>query len=143
MALGQKKRALKYAQQANKALPKNLDTKSLLSFIQIWNNEYKNGLKTAADFWYNAVLFEEKNEMLPVLLFLLLAKKQYQSVYEYFTSAKGVELQLKERFKPLWYTLMYYMQEEHPNEYLRMGSELEETVQEIIAQVEQMAIEFA
>jgi len=35
------------------------------------------------------------------------------------------------------------MQDEHPNEYLRMGEELEETVQEIIAKVEQMRVDYA
>ena len=38
---------------------------------------------------------------------------------------------------------MYEMQDEHPNEYLRMGEELEETVQEIIAKVEQMRVDYA
>lgn len=38
--------------------------------------------------------------------------------------------------KPIWYALMYYMQDQYPNEYLRMGEELEETVKEIIDRVE-------
>jgi len=33
---------------------------------------------------------------------------------------------------------MYYLQDEYPNEYLRMGEELKETVEEIIAEVEEM-----
>jgi hypothetical protein len=35
------------------------------------------------------------------------------------------------------------MRDEHPIEYLRMGSELKETVEEIIAKIEQMAIDYA
>jgi DNA-binding transcriptional ArsR family regulator/nucleoside-triphosphatase THEP1 len=68
---------------------------------------------------------------------LALAKNQYQFLYDYFTSEKGVTLHTRERFTPVWYALMYYMQDEHPSEYLRMPPELEETVQEIIAKVEE------
>jgi len=35
------------------------------------------------------------------------------------------------------------MQDEYPNEYLRIGSELVETVKEIIVRVEQMRIDYA
>ena len=61
-------------------------------------------------------------------LFLLLAKNQYLFLYNYFTNPKAEALNLKEQLKPIWYALMYYMQDEYPNEYLRMGEELEETV---------------
>ena len=74
---------------------------------------------------------------------LLIAKNQYTFLYSYFNSPKAKEHRLKERLKPLWYALMYYMQDEYPNEYLRMGEELKETVEEIIAQVEQMRIDYA
>ena len=75
--------------------------------------------------------------------YLLLAKKQYPFLYDYFTSPQATEHKLKDKLKPIWYALMYYMQDQHPNEYLRMGEELEETVQEIIDKVEQMRIDYA
>jgi TPR repeat protein len=68
----------------------------------------------------------------------LLSRSHYPLLYQHFTSPEAEKLNLKDRLKPLWYALMYYMQEEHPNEYLRMGEELRETVQEIIAEVEEM-----
>lgn len=71
-------------------------------------------------------------------LLLLIAKKQYQFLHDYFTNPKAEKLNIKDQLKPIWYTLMYYMQDEYPNEYLRMGEELEETVKEIIEKVEQM-----
>ena len=71
-------------------------------------------------------------------LILLLAYNQYNFLYEYFTSERGLELQVKDRFKPIWYALMYYMQDKHPSEYLRMGGELKETVEEIKKTVEEI-----
>lgn len=74
------------------------------------------------------------------ILSLLLAKKQYHTVYNYF---QNEEWQLKDRFKPLYYATLHYLRDEYPTEYLRMGPELKETVEEIIADVEQMAIDYA
>ncbi|MCB9231430.1 MAG: hypothetical protein H6581_07200 [Bacteroidia bacterium] len=73
----------------------------------------------------------------------LLAKKEFSQLANFFTSPQGEALHLKDRFKPIWYALMYYMQDEYPNEYLKMGPELEETVKEIIAEVEKRAVDYA
>jgi hypothetical protein len=70
----------------------------------------------------------------------LLSKGQYDYLHSLFNEEGS---QLKDRFKPIWYALMYFMQDKYANEYLKMGEELRETVEEIIAKVEQMAIEYA
>ncbi|MCK5058890.1 MAG: ATP-binding protein [Candidatus Aminicenantes bacterium] len=64
---------------------------------------------------------------------LLMAKKQYSAALKIFNDS---HLDLKERFKPTYYALMYFMQQERPNEYKRMGGELRETVDEIIKIIE-------
>ncbi|GAB2593723.1 hypothetical protein [Spirosoma areae] len=71
---------------------------------------------------------------------LLLAKKQYHTAYNYFAQE---EWQLKDRFKPLYYATLYFLRDEYPTEYLRMGPELKETVDDILAEVAQMAIDYA
>lgn len=76
-------------------------------------------------------------------MILILAKEEYDFLYDYFTSEKGQEFQLKDRFKPLWYALMYYMQGRYPTEYLRMPPEIRETVEEVIARVEQMRKDYS
>jgi hypothetical protein len=43
----------------------------------------------------------------------------------------------------MWYALMHYLREEYPLEFLRMPPELGETVQEIIAKVEEYRKEYA
>ena len=60
-------------------------------------------------------------------LILLLAKKQYHSAYKLFQEFP----QLREQFKPIYYVVMRQLKDEYPKEYLKMGSELEETVLEI------------
>ncbi len=85
----------------------------------------------------------DHKEFINSYLYFLLIDKQYKTLYEYFNHPKAKALHLKDQFKPIWYALMYEMQEEYPNEYLRMGEELEETVQEIIAKVEQMRVDYA
>ncbi|MCT7609959.1 NACHT domain-containing protein [Aliarcobacter butzleri] len=65
----------------------------------------------------------------------ILTKKQY------YLAKKLLELEeynLKEKLKPTWYALMTYMQDEYPNEIKKMGSELQESVNEIIRNIEEL-----
>jgi len=75
-----------------------------------------------------------------IYLKLLLAKRQYHTAYNYF---QNEEWQLKDRFKPLYYATVYFLRDEYPTEYLRTGPELKETVDDILADVAQMAIDYA
>ena len=69
-----------------------------------------------------------------------MAKGQYYKAKEFFELPK---YQLKERYKPLWYVLMSLMQKEFPHEIKKMGSELKETVAEILKEVEVTKIKYA
>ncbi|HFA50684.1 MAG TPA: ATP-binding protein [Bacteroidetes bacterium] len=62
----------------------------------------------------------------------LMAEGKYSLVIDEY----GKE-HLFNELKPFYYALMYYLQDIYPNEYLRMGDELKETVEEVIAEVEQ------
>ncbi|MFK7983392.1 MAG: hypothetical protein AB8G86_25650 [Saprospiraceae bacterium] len=65
----------------------------------------------------------------------LLSRKKYKELLIFFNDKDS---NLKTEFQPIYYALMYYLQDDYPNEYLRMGAELKETVEEIIAEVEEM-----
>lgn len=137
-----RKKALSIARSILEKSLINADNIIKYSSILLWNEKV---IESQLKIWE---LLDKGNYVhgIPTikLYFLLsLAKNQYKFLYDYFTNPKAKELNIKEQFKPIWYTLMYYMQDEHPNEYLRMGSELEETVKEIIEQVEQMRIDYA
>jgi TPR repeat protein len=111
-----------------------------LACVQLWNNEIEQAKDLTQGFMYDDVLINDDNYL--ILFFLFLAKEQYDFIYNYFTSEKGEAIQLKDRFKPIWYATLYYMQDKYPTEYLRMPPEIKETVEEAIAKVEQMRIDY-
>ena len=66
-------------------------------------------------------------------LMVLMSRKQFHLCLSLFQDQK---YNLKERFKPMYYALMYFMQEEYPKEFKRMGEEFRETVEEIVQTIE-------
>ncbi|QKJ22920.1 NACHT domain-containing protein [Poseidonibacter lekithochrous] len=65
----------------------------------------------------------------------LISRKQY------FKAKELLELKaynLKEKFKPIWFALMKLMEDEYPNEFKKMGSELESSVNEVIIKIEKL-----
>ncbi len=76
-----------------------------------------------------------KLNYITVYINFLIIKKQYH------LAKKLLELEeynLKEKLKPTWYALMTYMQDEYPNEIKKMGSELQESLNEIIKNIEEL-----
>ncbi len=64
-----------------------------------------------------------------------LARRQYHGMRALF------EVQtpsLKERYRPLYFALLYLMREEDPDSYKRMGKELEEPVMRLVKEVEEL-----
>lgn len=111
--------------------------------IQMWNNLFQGLEKLIPLKEFTVVRLSSKETGIDVailFLHLLLAKKQYHTAYNYFQQE---EWQLKDRFKPLYYATLYFLQDEYPTEFLRMGPELKETVDDVLAEVAQMAIDYA
>jgi DNA polymerase III delta prime subunit len=75
-----------------------------------------------------------------LLFTLLLAKNEHQWLYDYFTSPEGEAAQLKDRFKPIWYAILKQL--DHPD-FLRMGEDLAQTVEEVLTKAKQMAVDYA
>lgn len=69
---------------------------------------------------------------------LLISKKQYYLVKKLLELE---EYNLKEKLKPTWYALMTYMQDEYPNEIKKMGSELQDSVHNILREIEELKVE--
>jgi hypothetical protein len=113
----------------------------LKSIILIWNANYKE----AVDLFVNNIdrsnseKIDAEQELMQELLMLLMAKKQYQSALILFKMEK---LNLKERFKPIYYALLNHLKNELPNEYLKMGSELKQPVEDVLTKIEKMAVEY-
>lgn len=74
------------------------------------------------------------------LLTFLIAKEQNNYTLKLFKKDK---LNLKEKFKPIYYALMVLMKDQFPDEHKKMDKELKQTVDEIIERINKMAIDYA
>ena len=131
--------ALKYAKEAFE-IKNNIYFSHTYSCILLWHNEIEKAIEISKIFLDEENSYSEFSEDIELFLLLLLAKKQYHYVLNLFKENK---FEIQDRFKPIYYALMSLMQEEFPDEILRMGSELEETVQEILEQIEKLSKDYA
>jgi tetratricopeptide (TPR) repeat protein len=107
--------------------------------IDLWNEDIESAKESAEELFKMDGWLTDSTQADMIDLFLLfLAKGQFNLVDKWLT-----EFTLKDRLKPLYYTLMYFMQDKYPREYLRMGSELQETVDEMLARVEELKEKYA
>jgi len=73
-------------------------------------------------------------------LVLLIIKEQY---YRVKNILENRDYNLKEKYKPIWYALMTLMQDDFPHEIKKMGSELQESVDEVLKKVEEYRVKYA
>jgi len=134
-----KKKALNYSEKQWK-FKKNMIYAHTYASILLWNNEIEKALEISNEFLEDKEAYDKFPEDIRQFLMLLIAKKQYHSAYKIFNENP---MQLKDRFKPLYYALMYFLQKDYPNEYIKMGSELKQTVDEIIDAIKKMSMKYA
>jgi len=120
----------------------NLDKTSIYiihtyAMILLWNNKYNESLLTIKAIIENKEYLNFLNDIRDYFI-LLIAKEQYKELYKLFE----IFPKLKIEFKPVYYALMFFMQDIYPTEYKRMGSELKDTVKEIINRVKRMKAEY-
>ncbi len=62
----------------------------------------------------------------------LLKDEQYELLLDFVGNEQAMELNVRDSIKPLYYALMYFVQDRYPKAFLRMGAELGSTVEEMI-----------
>ena len=100
------------------------------------NDLIEESLQKANLFLKVASNTDKYNKSINQYLISLIAKKQYNSLFKLFNE---IEFKLKDKFKPTYYALMYFMKNQNEKfeiEYRKVGEELEETVKEIIEEVQ-------
>ena len=132
----EKEKALGLASKAHNNDLREPNCAHSLTCILLWNNFFKEGMEVAFKFVWDKKLPDDD-----FLLYftLALAKNQAQALYNIFTSPQGQEQNFKDRFKPIWYAILKKL--DHPD-FLRMGDELSQTVEEVLAKAEQLAIDY-
>jgi hypothetical protein len=101
---------------------------NIYAMVLIWTNDYIKANDIVKDILCKQDSMEIIQEQCHRTLLLFIAKKQYHLTYALFSECPL----LKDLFKPIYFCLMYFMQEEYPDEYRRMGGEFRETVEELI-----------
>ncbi|MCI0511777.1 hypothetical protein L0128_01020 [candidate division KSB1 bacterium] len=114
---------------------KNIYNSHIYAMVLLWNDQIEKAAEIAREFLASQKAFEEFPEAISLFLLLLIAKKQYQLTLRLFHENP---YSMKDRFKPIYYALIYFMQDEYPNEYRKMGGELKQTVEEIIEKIRQL-----
>jgi hypothetical protein len=106
----------------------------IYAVILLWQEVFEQSHEKFLE-WLEYAEAVEAEEDVIVYFTLLMAKGQYYKAKELLELPK---YELKERYKPLWYALMTLMQDDFPTEIKKMGSELKETVEEVVLEVEKM-----
>ena len=131
--------ALKYSKRAFEG-KQNIYNAHTYSCILLWHSEIEMAIEISNEFLNKEESYTEFSKDMELFLLLLLAKKQYHFVLNLFKENK---FEIQDRYKPIYYALMSLMQNEFPDEIKRMGSELEETVQEILQEIERLSQDYA
>lgn len=105
-----------------------------------WNNRLEESKDLTELFIKNQELLEKATEDVATYFTLMLAKNESKWLLDLFTGPDGEAVQLKDRFKPIYYAILKTL--DHPDA-LRMGEELQQTVDEILAKAKQMAVDYA
>jgi len=130
-----KKEAIKLVQKAFKKLEKPF-MQINLAIIFLWNDLIEESINTAKNFLFKGDILKNHSDKILHFLMKLISKGQIHFVYNYLNDNEN--LNLKDRFKPLWYTVVYLLEGQHSEEYLRMGDELKETVESILIKIEEI-----
>lgn len=131
----QKREALHYARRAFER-EKNIYTAHTLACIYLWNNQPEHAMQIAQEFMFDEEAYTYLKKDILLYLMLLIARKHYQQITMYFETP---ELELQERFKPLYYAFLYFTGD--PN-YYKLPPELSEPIEDIIKQIKQLAVDY-
>ena len=112
--------------------------------LLVWNDKFQSSIDALANGELKIIeCMEGENEdykedllaALATYFIRLIAKKQYNFVKLLF---QNEVVDYKQILKPVYYAFMQYLKEEYPNEHLKAGSEMDETIEEIIKEIEKV-----
>lgn len=135
-----KEKALFWIEKSLETKPINDYKRHTASCIYAWHNDIKLSYISANEFLKNEELLDKEADAIITFFILMMAKRESTWLLEQFNSPVGESVHLKDRFKPIYYAILKDL--DHPD-FLRIGDELRQTVDEILARAKQMAIDYA
>ena len=133
-----KEKALRYIKE-NYTDAKNYYNIHTFAVIELWLENFSKSYEKFLE-WLEYGELVENDADVSIYLNLLISKGQLYKAKEFLEMP---EYQLKERYKPIWYALMTLMQDEFPHEIKKMGSELKDTVDEVLEEIERLRVKYA
>ena len=120
----------------------NAPQRLLKSIIYLWIGQFEKSFDLFKEQlnWVETGENETEKYYFEFYFLILIAKKQLHFASTLFNQSSGI---LKDRFKPIYYALMYHLKDEYPNEYIKMGEELKQPVEDVLKRIEQIAIDYA
>ena len=119
-------------------LKKNRENVYFYTLVLLWNEEFSKSYEVF-DEWMLYEKTDSSIKEITLYLVLLIAKDQLYKAKSLF---ENEQYQFKDKLKPIWYALMTLMQADFPHEIKRMGSELQESVNSILEEIEQMKVKY-
>ena len=103
-----------------------------LATVALWNNEIDTAREAIEKILLTASWQQDiDNEKFFIDLLILLLAKGQTNLFDIWQQ----QYEFSDRLKPLYYAFLTIAPEKYPNQLLRMGSELKETVDEILAKI--------
>jgi len=104
-----------------------------LAIISLWNNKFDIAHKTLEkilleEIWQN----NNDNEKEFIDLLIRLLAKGQTNLFDKLVQ----QYDLADKLKPLYYAFLHLVPEKYPDQLLRMGAELKETVNEILEKID-------
>jgi tetratricopeptide (TPR) repeat protein len=106
-----------------------------LATVLLWNNQILDSIEKAKDFLKHPESYLDWVEDVGDYFILLLAKDQAEAAYQLIKTPPD----LAQQIKPIYYATLTLLKDQYPKEYLKMGAELKETVDEILLKVKAKA----
>ncbi len=118
------------------AIDKGIFVSVLNLFNIYWNSKmYEIALNLCKEIFQNEEWFEKESEGILQLLIHLHLKKQYHFILDEYKKENSL---LAKYMQPIYYVIAWYLKDEMPGEYEKAGSEIKESIDEIIKTVDEM-----
>ncbi len=105
------------------------------ALMLLWHDQFDRFREISQEFIEIEKFMSGLNHDFENYLIYLMAFGKYDYVYELFEKNQH---DVKDVYRPLYYALMFYMQDVYPDEFRRMGEELHQTVEEIVDKIQKL-----